>query len=206
MRAADSYTRNIMSGKRQILICAAVCLLIACAVRIPLRPVHLFSEDCINFADALHRFDPQMWHPQPPGYPLFVLQSKLIHLFVPSVEITFLVGVIIATALALLVAVYLGRDMFGSWPAGVIGAALLLVNPAFLYTGLTSTIRTYVAVVPLLCAYFCWQLWRGRSGYWWVAALALGLGSGYRPQMLALLGYGLAILSFSALRFHKRLD
>lgn len=176
-----------MLEKRHFSICAAICLLTACILRIPLRPAHLFSEDCINFADAVHRFDPQMWHPQPPGYPLFVMQSKLIHMFVPSVEDTFLVGVIIATAIALLVAVYLGRDMFGSWIAGAIGAALLLVNPAFMYSGLTSTIRTYVAVVPLVCAYFCWQLWRGRSAYWWAAALALGVGSGYRPQMLVLL-------------------
>jgi hypothetical protein len=183
----DSYTVNLVLEKRHFSICADVCLLTACILRIPLRPAHLFSEDCINFADALHRFDPQMWHPQPPGYPLFVMQSKLIHMFVPSVEDTFLVGVIIATAIALLVAVYLGRDMFGSWTAGAIGAALLLVNPAFMYSGLTSTIRTYVAVVPLVCAYFCWQLWRGRSAYWWAAALALGVGSGYRPQMLVLL-------------------
>jgi hypothetical protein len=177
----------MVSEKWKISICAAVSLVTACALRIPLRPGHLFSEDCINFADAIHRFDPQMWHPQPPGYPLFVLQSKLIHLFVPSVELTFLVGVIIATAIALFMALLLGRDMFGSWAAGVIAAALLLVNPAFIYTGLTSTIRAYVAVVPLVCAYFCWQLWRGKSAYWWAAALALGIGSGYRPQMLLLL-------------------
>jgi hypothetical protein len=147
----------------------------------------LFSEDCINFAQALERFDPQAMHPQPPGYPLFVLQSQLIHRWVPSVEHTFLIGVIVATALALFIAVLLGREMFGSWAAGAMGAALLFVNPAFVYTGLTSTIRTYVATVPLLVAYFCWRLWRGESRYWWAAALALGVGSGYRPQMLALL-------------------
>jgi hypothetical protein len=160
---------------------------LACVLRILLRPAHLWSDDCYNVADALERFDPKLWHPQPPGYPLFVLQSKLIHFFVPSVEDTFLVGVILGTAVALLMTLLLGREMFRSWMGGVLAAALLLVNPTFIFTGLTSTIRVYEAAIPLLVAYYCWRLWRGDSSCWWMAALALGIGSGYRPQLLALM-------------------
>lgn len=174
-------------SKRHALFAAVVCLALACVLRIQLRPSHLWSDDCYNFADALRKFEPKLWHPQPPGYPLFVLQSKLIHLVVPSVDDTFLIGVIFGTAASLFTILYLGRAMFGSWFAGVFAAALLLVNPTFLFTGLTSTIRVYEAAVPLAVAYFCWRLWRGESACWWMAALALGIGSGYRPQLLALL-------------------
>jgi hypothetical protein len=176
-----------MSRKTRYALAGMVCLIVACVLRISLRPSHLWSDDCYNFADALKRFEPEMGHPQPPGYPLFVLQSKLIHLFVPSVEDTFLVGVIFGTAIALLMTLLLGREMFGSWLAGVFGALLLLVNPTFIFTGLTSTIRVYEAAVPLVIAYFCFRLWRGDRSCWWMAALALGVGSGYRPQLLALL-------------------
>jgi hypothetical protein len=174
-------------SKRHALFAAVVCLALACVLRIQLRPSHLWSDDCYNFADALVRFDPKLWHPQPPGYPLFVLQSKLIHFFVPSVDDTFLVGVILGTAVSLVAILLLGREMFRSWMAGLFAATLLFVNPTFVFTGLTSTIRVYEAAVPLVVAYFCWRLWRGESSRWWMAALALGIASGYRPQLLALL-------------------
>lgn len=176
-----------MGRRSRILLCLAVCLAAACALRIALRPSHLFSEDCINFARSLERFDPANQHPQPPGYPLFVLQSQLVHRLAPPPETTFLIGVIAATALALFLIVLVAGEMLRSWPAALAAAALLYANPAFLYTGLTSTIRVYVAAVTLLVVYFCWRLWRGESRCWPAAALALGLGSGYRPELLALL-------------------
>jgi len=176
-----------MSRRLKILVCLAVCLAAACALRIPLRPSHLFSEDCVNFAKALERFDPEHGYPQPPGYPLFVLQSQLIRRVAPSAEATFLIGVILGTALALFLMLLVAAEMLRSWPAALIAVALLYVNPAFVYTGLTSTVRIYIATVTLLVVYFCWRLWSGESRYWPSAALSLGLGTGYRPELLALL-------------------
>jgi hypothetical protein len=82
--------------------------------RWPLAPTYLFYFDNINFALALREFNPLLHQPQPPGYPLFVGLSRLVHAIVPSVEATFLwTGILGATA-AILLLWRLGERMFGA--------------------------------------------------------------------------------------------
>ncbi len=174
-----------------------LCLLAASASAIALRPTHLFSEDCINFAMALERFDPRNLIPQPPGYPLFVLQSQAIQRVLGlEAGAAFTVGVVLGAALSLWLAFLLADRMFKSAAAGWIAALLLAVNPSFLFEIGTSTIRVWIAAVNLLVAYACWRAWTGESRWAWIAAAALGIGSGYRPELLALL-LPLAVVSIA---------
>ena len=96
------------------LLIALATLAVVFLSRWPLAPTYLFYFDNINFALALREFNPSLHQPQPPGYPLFVGLSRLVHAIVPSVEATFLwTGILGATA-AILLLWRLGESMFGA--------------------------------------------------------------------------------------------
>lgn len=187
-----------------LLMLGLLCGLASASLWIWLRPPHLYSEDCINFARSLTRFDPVAGQPQFPGYPLFVLQSRLLAALTGSAENAFLAGVIIAGAIALAFTVLLGREIGGGWMSGIASAALLLANPAFLFAGLTSTIRLYLAAVCAGVGYFCWRMWKGDSRGLFPSSLALGIGSGYRPELIAFLFPLWAVSAWRATRDRKR--
>ncbi|MBI4443435.1 MAG: glycosyltransferase family 39 protein [Acidobacteria bacterium] len=154
--------------------------------RWPLMPAHLYSFDSVNLALALEDFDPTKNQPQPPGYPLFVLEAKLFHLLLGTPERTFAILSILICGLSLGVLYLLGRRMFSPW-VGLLAAALLFVNPPFWFSGLTSALRPHLALIATLLAYFCWRAVSGEPRYFLAASLTLGFGSGFRPELLALL-------------------
>lgn len=154
------------------------------AIREPLRPHRLYNEDSVTLARAVDHYDPRHLFPQPPGYPLFIAQSKIFRAAIGDVERTFYAGVVFATAIALYATIALAQSIFETW---IFAAMLLLVNPVFLFTGMTSPIRIYLAAISTLVALFCRRAWNGDSRSSWFAAIALGVGSGYRPELLALL-------------------
>jgi 4-amino-4-deoxy-L-arabinose transferase-like glycosyltransferase len=184
---AHQHSEGVRARSTRYLWLAMACVAVAAALRIPFWPATLFSEDCFNFAQALTKFDPRHLVPQPPGYPVFVLQSKLLHLIFGTAERTFLAGVVLGTAAALFFLTLLAREMTRSWRATAIAFALFVTSPTFWITGVASTIRIYIAVVTLAVVLFSWKLYWGERKWWWAAALALGFGSGYRPELLPFL-------------------
>src|SRR5512142_1501004 len=84
------------------------------ATRWPLAPAHLYYFDSANFALALEHFDPSLHQPQPPGYPLFVALTRLIHVFVIRPEHVFVIAGLIAAFAAVALAWALAREMFGA--------------------------------------------------------------------------------------------
>ena len=173
----------------------------ALAIRAPLRPHRLYNEDSVTLARAVDHYDPRHLFPQPPGYPLFILQSKILRAFTGDVERAFFAGVVLATAAALLALIALSRAMFESW---IYAAFLLAINPIFLFTGMTSPIRICLAAVSTIVALSCWRAWQGDSRSAWIAAAALGIGSGYRPELIVLLFPLWAISVWRAARSWKR--
>jgi hypothetical protein len=163
---------------------ALLSLLAALAIRAPLRPHRLYNEDSVTLARAVDRYDPRHLFPQPPGYPLFILQSKILRSLTGNVERAFNAGVVLATAAALLAIIALSRAMFATW---MFTALLLAINPVFLFTGMTSPIRVYLAAISTIVAALCWRAWNGDGRSASLAAIALAIGSGYRPELLALL-------------------
>jgi hypothetical protein len=163
---------------------ALLCLIAALAIRVPLRPHRLYNEDSVTLARAVDHYDPRHLFPQPPGYPLFIVQSKIVRTVTGGVERAFFIGVVLATAVALAATMELSRSMFQTWFFAML---LMLVNPIFLFTGMTSPIRIFLAAISTLTALFCWRAWNGDARSSWIAAIALGIGSGYRPELLALL-------------------
>jgi len=56
--------------------------LLVLLVRIFTAPRTPWENDEFLFTEAVRNFDPSRYHPHPPGFPLFVLLGKLLHIFV----------------------------------------------------------------------------------------------------------------------------
>lgn len=176
---------TLSSGSRLALPFGVSILLILLS-RFPLLPTHLYSFDSVNLALALEDFDPARNQPQPPGYPLFVAEARLLYRLLPTPEGTFSALKILISTLSVAFLFLLGKRMFCTW-VGVVAAALLFVNPPFWYAGLTSPLRLHLAFLSVLVAYFCWRAVAGEPKYFYIASIALGLGSGFRPGLLLFL-------------------
>ena len=176
---------TLSSNQRTALLFLGAILLVM-VTRWPLMPAHLYSFDSVNLALALDDFDPTKNQPQPPGYPLFVLEAKLFHLLLGTPERTFAFLSILICGLSLGVVYLLGKQMFSAW-VGLTAAALLFVNPPFWFSGLTSPLRPHLALFSLLVAYYCWQATRGKPKQFYEASVALGLAGGFRPELCIVL-------------------
>jgi len=159
------------------------------ATRWPLAPHYLYYFDSANFALALENFNPALHQPQPPGYPLFVGLTRIIHLLVWRPEHVFLIAGLLAACAAVVLIRLLAREMFGA-PAGMLAAALLASNPVFWFGGITNQIRVFLAVSAIAVALPAWRALRNPDRPMWLYAMfaALAVCGGFRPaQPLRLL-------------------
>jgi hypothetical protein len=154
--------------------------------RIPVASKYL-SIDNVNLAYALDNFDPRIHQPQPPGYPFFVLLAKAVNLVFSDPETTFLVLSVFVSILALPAIYVLGARMFDAW-TGRAAVCLLVVNPVFWQGALDGPLRIHLALFSLLTAYCAWRAWDGERAYVLWGAVVLGVGSGFRPDLLVYLG------------------
>ncbi len=166
-------------------VVSIVMLALLLLTRIPAMSNYL-SIDNVNLALSLEKFDPRISQPQPPGYPFFVAFGRLINFVFRDAGRTFVVIPILVTGLSLLAAFRLGSRMFSPW-AGVAGAFLLLVNPVAWHSDLDGPLRPTLALFSLLTAYCCWRCWNGEKRFALLGAVALGIGSGFRPDLGAYL-------------------
>jgi hypothetical protein len=177
----SSFTRRAALGSVAILALLTV-------TRWPLAPKYLYYFDSVNFALALEHFNPALHQPQPPGYPLFVGFARLLHLFVKRPEDVFLLSGILSASGAVLLTWVLGERMF-SGSAGILAAALLLMNPVFWLAGLSNQIRLFLALGGVSVALLAWRALQdsSRAGWLYAAFGALGVAAGFRPAASVLL-------------------
>lgn len=153
--------------------------------RIPAMASYL-SIDNVNLAFSLEKFDPRIHQPQPPGYPFFVLLGRIVNFVFRNAERTFVVISLVVSGLCLPAAFALGKKMFSRW-AGAAAAFLLLLNPVFWHSTIDGPIRPHLALFSLLTAYCCWRCWNGEKEFAVWGAVTLGVGSGFRPDLIAFL-------------------
>ena len=168
-------------ARRRWLVILTFSLLVA-ATRWPLAPGQLFTFDDVNLAYSIGHFDIRMSQPHPPGYPLFVIEMRVLSwLHFKRPESILLALALLGSVTALLLACYFGNRMLGA-RSGFWAAWILLLHPVFWHSGITAALRVQLAVVSLAVAACCWNAWRGDPR--WVAwsAVALAIGAGIRPE------------------------
>ena len=157
------------------------------ATRLPLAPRQLFTFDDVNLAYSIGHFDVRISQPQPPGYPLFVMEMRALWwLRFRRVESILLTLALAGSIVALSLLVFAGNRIMGG-RSGFYGALLLVLNPVFWHSGVVSALRIQLAIVSLAVAASCWRAWQGNR--FWVprSAIVLGLAAGIRPEMGPLL-------------------
>ena len=155
----------------------------------PFAPIRLFDFDAANFALALDDFQPSAHQPQPPGYPLYVGLTKIIHLFVRDVPQTFLLAGLLGAAAAVVLMWILGERMLGR-QSGIFAALLLMTNPILWQTGMSDQVRIFIAVISIGVALAVFPGWEKplTPRRFVTTAFVLGLLAGFRPEMLVSMG------------------
>ena len=152
------------------------------ATRLTMAPGQLLTFDDVNLAYSVGHFDVRVSQPQPPGYPLFVMEMRLLYwLRVRRAEHILLALGIAGSIAALGLLMRLGNRMLGGL-AGFYAACLTIFHPVFWQTGVASALRMQLAVVSLAVAAACWRAWRGDVRWVMWSAVALGIGAGIRPE------------------------
>ncbi len=155
--------------------------------RLPYMPGQLFSFDEVNMVYAMDKLDTRLSQPQPPGYPLFILEMHAMKLLrVVRPESNLIALGLLGSAASMVALVWCGDRMFGGW-TGIYAALFLWLYPAFWYAGLTSALRIHLALISGVVAGACWRAWHGERRWEIYSAMALGLGSGIRPEVGPLL-------------------
>ncbi len=169
------------------LFTAFLLLFIVCT-RWATAPRQLYYFDSANFALSLEHFDPALHQPQPPGYPLFVLLIRVIHLWIPNAEQVMLVAGLLAAAAGTLLIRELATDLFDR-QAGTLAATLFASNPVVWFAGVTNQIRLFLALAAITISLLAWRALRNPGdGRWLLGAFAaLGIAAGFRPVESTLL-------------------
>jgi hypothetical protein len=182
--------------ERRILLVVAI----AVALTRFLAVAHnLFDWDEGLFSAGVLDYDVVNHHPHPPGYPLFIVAAKLIHLFgVPPFRA--LQTIVVLGALALFPAAYfLARALGFSFGTSVAGAAIYCFLPnVWIYGG------TGFSDIPATALGFaaCALLLRGRTDRraYIYGAILLGIAAGFRPPNLAIGAVPALVATWSRIR------
>jgi len=156
--------------------------LLILVTRGPLAPGQLFTFDDVNLAYAVGHYDIRISQPHPPGYPLFVLEMRILHwLRFKRAESILLLLALAGSIAAMLLIVQAGNRILGG-DSGFWAAWLILLHPVFWHAGITSALRVQLAVVSLTVATCCWLAWAGEVQWVKISAVVLAIGAGIRPE------------------------
>ncbi len=165
---------------------AAIGLLLLCAaLRATSLPASFWEWDEINFARALHKFDIVGHSPQPPGFPVFVMVSRLAWFFLRDdqaalLAVNLVAGCFLGVVLYLIFCEVLPDRMLA------LGAAIAgCCTPAVLLPSVMARSDLAAMVAGL---WIILMLLRGRSSRRWLLSggAALGLGMGLRVTIAPL--------------------
>jgi 4-amino-4-deoxy-L-arabinose transferase-like glycosyltransferase len=166
------------------------CALLISAValtRFLFRSHYLYDIDSVNFALALDHFDPTVYQPHPPGYFLYVCLGRLANSIFNDAN-TALVAISIAASAAAGFVIYVLTENWFGRKAALFAGFIFLFSPLSWFHGTVALTYIVEAFFSALVGYLCWRTYSGDSRWVIPASIALGLGAGFRPTSLLMLG------------------
>lgn len=164
--------------------------------RFALRSRFLYDIDSVNFAIALHRFDPSVHQPHPPGYFLYILLGRLSERAFHD-DNSALVAISIAASCGAVVWIYrLASEWFGAAAARFAGL-IFVVSPLAWFHGTVALTYSVEAFFSALTAHICWRVYRGEPRFALAAAATLALACGFRQSSVLVLA---PLVAFCLLR------
>jgi len=168
--------------------------LLTVATRIPFSSKLLYHMDSVHFALALERYDVTVHQPHPPGYFLYVMLGRLVHLFIKDANDVFVLMSIVFSGLTVAVVFLLAEEMYDR-KTGIIAACFALTSPNLWFHGEVALSYGAEGFFSALIGLFCWRVYSGRDNDIWLSALFLGIAGGIRQNSVLFL---LPLLLFSA--------
>ena len=187
-------TARITGGARQGLtawtrlgwLIGAGFFLVTLVSRIPFRSETLFAWDSASFAFALEDYNVAFHQPQPPGYPLYVASGRLLYGLGLDANMSYVLLSIVASGLAVWCLFLLGWRLYGPQTA-VVCALLLATSSVFWSNGEVAFPYAFFALFSSLLLLLLTETKLGPRNLIVPAALVLGLGAGFRPDLLLFL-------------------
>lgn len=165
-------------------------------LRIPFRTTMLYAWDSVLYTRAIERFDITIEQPQPPGHIFYVGLVRLVNGVLGDPNAA-MVWISIFSAAAAAAALYwLGRTMFGR-DVGLVASLLLATSLSFWSQSEVALPYTLLGFLSIAVAGMIYLAWRGGGGWVLPSALALGLASGFRQDLLPFLLPLLAVASWN---------
>ncbi len=196
-------TRNGAAARRSIATASLAGLAALWAARWWWRARYLYEWDSAQYALGILRFDVREHRPHPPGYPLWILALKAIHLFVRDLNTAQIVLDFVVTGIATAVFWSFAKKLYGRAPA-FLGAGLLLFSPVVIfYSEVASTYPADLFISTLIGALSI-RVWSGdtRIGPWIVFVWAIA--AGVRQSGAVMMAPLMTVALLRAYRFDMR--
>lgn len=156
--------------------------------RWPFRTRMIYAWDGGLFAQALRDYNVVPHHPQPPGYIFYVAVGKVIQAVTGWGPNATLVAISIGAASLTVGLLYLFGALLFDRLTGLLAAALGLTSVSFWLFSEIAYPYTVLALGSTVGALLCWLLATRRIPWPPLAALAFGLITGFRQDLLLFLG------------------
>jgi hypothetical protein len=160
--------------------------LVTVITRIPFASRFLYHMDSVQFALALDNYNITVHQPHPPGYFLYVMLGRLVHLFIDAANDVYIFISILFSGLTVLAVFYLGKALF-DLRGGFLAAVFALSSPNLWFHGEVALSYVVEAFLSTAVAYCCWKVYKGEERYIWISAVVLGIAGGIRQNTVVFL-------------------
>ncbi len=164
-------------------IIAVALFLLTLLSRLPFMTSMLYAWDSVLYARAIDHFDVAAHQPQPPGYIFYVGLISFFNYIVGDKNAAMVLVSMISSAAAVACLYWLGRTMY-SRRVGLLASLFLLTSLSYWAHSEVALPYTLLGLLSILVAMLVYRVWKGNAGYLIPAAGALGLASGFRPDLL----------------------
>ncbi len=168
--------------KRNEAFLLPACLFVMTVIsRIPFTSKYLYHMDSVQFALALDKFDVTIHQPHPPGYFLYVMLGRILHLFIHDANMVFVTISIFFSGMAVVAVYLLGKEMFDRKTA-VVAAFLAASSADFWFHGEVAQTYAVEAFFSCFIAFLCWRIRNGKTMLIYLSVAVLAIAGGIRQN------------------------